>query len=530
MSSTGPRTRRSDRLIGVRRRLPTQSSPAAASAPIRVRRQARASSSCCARREVGQRDRGPRAKPGRGSIAARRPSASSKSSTSRMLAERASCAGRAWPGAASWARTVSAVLIGTPRTRAAAGRAKPIAQYPPSTAGPSTASHDGSPSERERGSMSAGSSLGRVHPDEQRAAAPTVVNAAARRSSRRPGWSAATTSNPGGQPGPGSPSRTSTRRVRTRRRDRLAACQRARPRRSAAAPVGVHGGQRRVFTRPGAGAFAQMTVTTGSSRAPATMSCTARSGAAHRAGHLRATDPRVVGDGDLGDAPARRRRPQHHLQRPAEAPITIPSVEERLSARGAHRPEIGDDDAGASPDELERATRFASRACATAMRPQCRAVAPSTRSASPASTGATTDGRSSTVERRVAVHEAHDVRGRGRAGPRSTRHRIRVCGSNDDGAPRSRATCAVPSVEPLSTTIGWNAAEATQARPGARRLRRGRGGRRRSRRQRNERARGSDTVIALRSAKLPHSLRFAKPCGRAGRLERAPLRCARGVH
>ena len=53
-----------------------------------------------------------------------------------------------------------------------------------------------------------------------------------------------------------------------------------------------------------------------------------------------------------------RRGADHHLERPAEAPVAEPEREQRLAAGGAHRPQIGQAHAAAPPQlERERAVR-----------------------------------------------------------------------------------------------------------------------------------------------------------------------------
>ncbi len=110
------------------------------------------------------------------------------------------------PAASSRSRCtapVTGVDIGTPRSSAGSGRARPSAQKPPSSAGPNQASQSAK-STVSRSGVTWGVSMpiSRAGPEQW-------PKASARRASRPPAhWG--TTSKPGGSQGPGRPSSTST--------------------------------------------------------------------------------------------------------------------------------------------------------------------------------------------------------------------------------------------------------------------------------------------------------------------------------
>ena len=72
---------------------------------------------------------------------------------------------------------------------------------------------------------------------------------------------------------------------------------------------------------------------------------------------------RAVGHVDLLDPPAGGRRPQHHLQRPAEAAVADAQVQQGLSASGAHRPEVAQRARPMRRRSSSASTRLATRAC-----------------------------------------------------------------------------------------------------------------------------------------------------------------------
>ena len=93
-------------------------------------------------------------------------------------------------------------------------------------------------------------------------------------------------------------------------------------------------------------------------------------------------------------SPARRRGPQHHLERPAEAPVLEAEAEQRLAAGGAHRAEVAQRDAGAPPQLDREHAGWRARAC-SGHAPRARARARRARGrAAPASTGSATRGSS----------------------------------------------------------------------------------------------------------------------------------------
>ena len=234
---------------------------------------------------------------------------------------------------------------------------------------------------------------------------------------------------------------------------------------SAAACSGVQGGVRRVFTRPGTGSLAMtsragaMTVVCAPAsqsvhRSTAAMSRTARTVPRTRAGDLRAPLAGEVGDGHLLDPPAGGRGAQHHLQRPAEAAVPDAEREQRLAAGGAHRPEVGEPDAGA-PAQLEREHGVGG---AGVQRPaprrgrapgaehevgrRPRATGSATRGSSRGSNDASQSMKQTTSAVARRVSPAKHAAPKPGAGSRTTR------------APSEAASSPEPSVEPLSTTIG----------------------------------------------------------------------------
>ena len=278
----------------------------------------------------------------------------------------------------------------------------------------------------------------------RKAGSPTSSNAAARRSAS-PSPRCGMTSKPRGSHGPGSPSSTTTRRPAQRARGRGGERVRAAPRGRARRPApGVHGGVRRVLTRPGTGALA-ITSRAGGTRLVAcpsrdpdqsdcqthrktlVMSRTARAVPVHRAGDLRAPVARVVGDLDLADRPARR--PPRAAPSPAASRSGGRGSRARAArSRGAAR--IGPRSRSGTPvrrRSSSASTAFAARAC-TGQAP--RAVgrrAPSIRSAAPSRTGSATRGRSrgsndasqSMKHTIVALRRAQPGEaGRAEAGPR----------------------------------------------------------------------------------------------------------------
>ena len=252
----------------------------------------------------------------------------------------------------------------------------------------------------EPGLQQRGRDLRRVHADQEggparrRRTPPRAARRGRRRAAARP------------RSRPGSTGRARRRARATRRTSRSTASAAASVSSiaggaSRAACSGVQGGVSRVFTRPGTGALA-MTRRAGGhgvyarrarirfTRGRAAMSRTAADGAAHGPGDLRAALAGEVAHRDLLEPPARGRRAQDHLQRPAEAAVADAEREQRLAARGAHRPEVGQRARRCGGAARTRAPRWrpgraAARPCSGPAR-----RAPSTRSAVPAATGSTT--------------------------------------------------------------------------------------------------------------------------------------------
>ena len=72
--------------------------------------------------------------------------------------------------------------------------------------------------------------------------------------------------------------------------------------------------------------------------------------AADRAGHLRASDTRVIRHIDLLDGPPGCASTEDHLERPTEASIAEVECEQLGAASGAHRTEVAQSYTGAAPD------------------------------------------------------------------------------------------------------------------------------------------------------------------------------------
>ena len=141
--------------------------------------------------------------------------------------------------------------------------------------------------------------------------------------------------------------------------------------------------------------------------------------------------------GHLADLPAGLRRPDHHLERPAEPPVAQPERQQRLAAGGAHRPEVGQPHAAAPPQlERQRAVRepAVERAGAAAGAEHEVGVAGRDRLGDP--------GEVTRVEGGVAVHEADDVGARrrqaGEAGGAEARPRLEHHPGAERGGQRAR--------------------------------------------------------------------------------------------
>ena len=242
------------------------------------------------------------------------------------------------------------------------------------------------------------------------------------------------------------------------RRARCRGCPAARPRPASAACCGVAGGHSRVFTRPGTGALASTITATAAHRPPERVIrqqpghvAGGPDRAEHRAGDLRAAaGPPRVAHRDLGEPPAGRPGAQQQLQRVAERAVGDPELEQRLpggppgSARcrapGRRGAAAGRRSARCRPG---RATATPRPSPAPAGRPRCRP--PRTRPARPCR-AAPPDPAS---RRRRGTRPARP----GRATVRCGRPRRSRGGARAPPGPRApRATAAVSSVEPLSTT------------------------------------------------------------------------------
>ena len=244
---------------------------------------------------------------------------------------------------------------------------------------------------------------------------PASLQAAARRWLKsEPRWP--TTSKPGGSHGPGLPSRARTLR------DAPQAATEARVSASAAsataaASSGEHGGQSRVFTRPGRGSLA-MTRTWGEPVRgwrfmrgggpcpgwPGPFPAAFPSPSMPRTGGRRGRRPRRCAS----------RRPLPAAPSPAASRSAGPGDRGPAVRRGGRRASGRGRRAGWP---VRRRSSSASRRLATrAWIGQAAVVvgrrAPRTRSAAPARTGPATAGRSRGVEGAVAVHEADDAVGR----------------------------------------------------------------------------------------------------------------------
>ncbi len=174
----------------------------------------------------------------------------------------------------------------------------------------------------------------------------------------------------------------------------------------------------------------------------------------HTARHLRASSvPSPVGHPHLVDPPARRRRAEDHLQRPARPPIAEVQSEQGLPASGAHRPKIGQPRPG--PAAAARGPAHGWPAARARARLPLPAGAPRGRGRpDQRAPDSVTRSSSTGSERSVAIHEAdHLGLGRAQAGEtRGAEARTRLV----DNAARHgrRAIAAEPSREPLSTTSG----------------------------------------------------------------------------
>ena len=259
----------------------------------------------------------------------------------------------------SCAARVSRRAHGTPRKTSRSGRVQSDA--PPATVESSApVPHRSGRARRARRRASAGVSWGVSMPTRSAGSPRSSYAPRAVRRGRRRAARACRTRR---QPASGFVRRARGRAVHPAPRAPHRVCRRARPRRgrrpAAECTVGRAVSSPVPVTAPWRGPRGGVD---GSSQHPA-MSWTAR------------TVPRTVpvtfdrpmrgdvGHGDLLDPPARVRRPQHHLERPAEPPVGDAELEQRLAPSGAHRAEVGAADPGPAPDESKASTRFATRAC-----------------------------------------------------------------------------------------------------------------------------------------------------------------------
>ena len=317
-----------------------------------------------------------------------------------------------------WTAQVVGSLIGTPAKTASSARRRPIAQYPPSGAAPSTASAPRSSASAcvSRAGVSCGVSIPTTS-----AAPPTSAKAAASRSPS-PSPRCAMTSKPGRQPG----ARLAVEdddpplcRGRGDRRERVGE-------RRAGQGGGLLGRAGR--RQPGLAATGHRRLgdddECGHDAAPVVRDRALPRGdeharhvahgahrAAHRAGHLRAPGARPVGHVDLADPPAARRRQQHHLQRPAEAAVADRELQQRAAPRGAHRAEVAQAQAAAAP-QLER-EHAVGEPCVERHRAGLGLPRAEHEVALAASDRVGDERQVARIERRVAVHEADDAVGRG---------------------------------------------------------------------------------------------------------------------
>ena len=184
------------------------------------------------------------------------------------------------------------------------------------------------------------------------------------------------------------------------------------------------------------------------------MSRTARSVPPDASGHLRAACAVVVRDLHLvRDHPAGRGRAQHHLERPAEAAVAQPQLEQRLAPAAR----IGPRSVSGTPVRRRSSSasrRLAARACRATRRARTRAEH-EVGLAAPHRPG---DPRQlARVERAVAVHEADDSTRRG-AQPREAGRAEAAAGSCTTLAPSRRGD--------LGGAVAW-----TRCRPRAARTR-----------------------------------------------------------
>ena len=251
------------------------------------------------------------------------------------------------------AACVARVLIGTPTTAPGAGSRRPIAHQPPSAAGPSTASTPGS-ARASRAPVSEAAVTCGVSMPISSAGPPVSTKAAAIRSSR-PSPRCPSTRKPGGSHAPGSPSRANTCSRAGVLRATSSVSINAASASDAASPC-ESGGVRRVFARPGAGAFARtMRLAERRILDRAHRSTLARSASARavplivpvtllvpvRARYVTGTSATRQ-----SAAAARITISNGHPNRRS----TIPSRSSPSRSSGAHRPAIADLETGTAPD------------------------------------------------------------------------------------------------------------------------------------------------------------------------------------
>ena len=146
----------------------------------------------------------------------------------------------------------------------------------------------------------------------------------------------------------------------------------------------------------------------------------------------------------LLDPPPHPARPQHHLQRPAEAPVANSEREQRLAARGAHRTEVGERaHAGAAPqfERPARGWRSGRRGRGQGAGSAARR-APSIRSHSPRGHRRRHPRQLAGVKRAVAIDETNDPASAPPAARRRRRRRSRIMARRRPSAPSAAASAA----------------------------------------------------------------------------------------
>ena len=287
---------------------------------------------------------------------------------------------------------------------------------------------------------------------------PASLQAAARRWLKSvPRWR--TTSKPGGSHGPGSPSRARTLRAAPQAATAASVSARAASA-TAAASSGEHGGQRRVFTRPGRGSLA-MTRTWGS-RVRRRRFMRGAGPCPGWPGPFPAAfpSPSMLPDrGAYGTATSSMRQPA------AAARSTISSGQPKRRSRRSRPSRASRRAARIGPRSdsrcpvRRRSSSASRRLAARAWIGQAAVVvgrrAPRTRSADPARTGPATAGRSrGSREPSPSMKQTTPSGGSAASSPAQQAAPNPGVGSWTTRAPAARARSPEPSVEPLSTTSG----------------------------------------------------------------------------